>query len=129
MSKTLLTYLIVFVTLFFTLNFAHQYIVDTNSLELRFHLKPVYVFFAVFSLLICVVFQFLKLVKKAKDQLGFIYLGTLVFKMLFFVIVFKKTILDLPNLTKIESVNLLIPLFIFLFVEVYFIAKILLQKK
>ncbi|WP_371873544.1 DUF6168 family protein [Seonamhaeicola sp. ML3] len=129
MSKTLLIYLIVFVTLFFSANYLHQYILDGSSSVIRFDLKPVYIFFSLFSLFICVVFQFLRLVKKAKDQLGFIYLGTLVLKMIFFSIVFKKEVLDLPDLTKIESINLLIPLFIFLFVEVYFIAKILQQKK
>ena len=129
MSKTLLTYLIVFFTLFFSTYYLHNYFIDTDSFVLRFNLKPIYLFFAGFSLIICIVFQFLRLVKKAKDQLGFIYLGTLVLKMLFFVIVFKKNVLDLPNLTKLESINMLIPLFIFLFTEVYFIAKILQQKK
>ena len=128
MIKTLLVYLIVFTALFFTSNFSHQYIIDSNSIELRFGLNPIYVFFALFSLLICFVFRFLLLMKKAKDQLGFIYLSTLVLKMFFFVIVFKKRVIDLPDLTKIESINLLAPLFIFLFVEVYFIAKILQHK-
>ncbi len=125
MIKTLLTYLIVFIAVLLTANYLHQYILDINALQLRFNLRPLYLFFASFSILICVVFRVLLTVEKTKDQLGFIYLSTLVIKIFFFVLLFKTSILDLPDLSKKESFNLLIPIFVFLLVEVYFIAKIL----
>lgn len=128
MIKTLLTYLIVFTALFLSANYLHQYILEVNEVVLRFELKEVYVFFGVISFVLCLIFSFLQLVEKLKNQLGFIYLSTLVLKIFLFAVLFKNSVIDLPNLTKTESLSLLIPIFIFLIAEVYFIAKILQQK-
>ncbi|WP_394365772.1 DUF6168 family protein [Hyunsoonleella pacifica] len=103
----------------------HSYCIETNVIEFRFNLLQPYMFFAIFSFGLCIVFKVLSSFKKISFQLGFIYLFTLAIKVGLFAIIFNESILQLPNLSKIESLNLLIPLFIFLVLELYFVARLL----
>ena len=128
MTKSIVVYAVSFLLLFLASLFLHQFILDTQSISLRFKLIPVYVFFVLVSFLICVVFKSFTYFEKTKEQLGFLYLFTLFIKIILFSIIFYKSIVVLKDISKIESFNLLIPLFIFLALEVTFVAGILNQK-
>jgi hypothetical protein len=128
MTKSIVVYAVSFLLLFLASLFLHQFILDTQSISLRFKLIPVYVFFVLVSFLICVVFKSFTYFEKTKEKLGFLYLFTLFIKIILFSIIFYKSIVVLKDISKIESFNLLIPLFIFLALEVTFVAGILNQK-
>jgi len=85
----------------------------------------VYLFHLGFSMLICINFKLLSSVNKIADQLGFIYLGTLLLKLVLFSIIFYQSIFTEEELSKISRISLLIPALIFLLTEAIFVAKIL----
>ncbi|RAJ17929.1 DUF6168 family protein [Olleya aquimaris] len=128
MIKKIIFFLLAFLVLFVATFVLHDYILNSNSIYLRFLLLPVYTFHFVFSFIISALFLLLSNSSKWQTQLGFLYIFALITKVLFFAIVFKDSIFNLDNLTRMESFNLLIPLFLFLFLEVYFIANILNKK-
>ena len=128
MSKRIIVQIIVFAIIFFLGLNLHVYINEEQNVSLIFSLKNVYLFHAVFSLLVCIVFGVLSSNEKIFQQLGFIYLGVLILKIVVFSIVFYNPVLSEENLSKTDSAALLIPIAIFLIVEVYFVAKILNKK-
>jgi len=120
--KSILTHSIVFTILFFVVKHLHLYgITDT----LPFDLGSMYLFHYVFSLGICILFSYLAYSKILENQLGFIYLGALFLKIIFFVVLHKDTVLSTSPIPRIERVHMLVPLALFLLVEVLFISKIL----
>jgi len=127
MTKFLVTYSVTFLVLAVLSFFLHQKFIDNIHEPLRFSLQPIYIFHFAMSLVICLVFKKLSTINSVSHQLGYIYLSTLFLKVILFVAIFKNSIINIENLTKTESLNLLIPLFVFLFFEVYFMAKILNQ--
>lgn len=128
MIKSIVVYSISFTVLFFVSLLLHQYIIDYQETNIRFQLKPVYIFFVLASFLICILFKAFTLFEKTKEQLGFLYLFTLFVKIIIFSILFYNSIVGLQDITKIESLNLLIPLFVFLALEVVFVSRLLNQK-
>jgi hypothetical protein len=60
-----------------------------------------------------------------KEQIGLIYLATLFFKIIFFAILFKSTMFSEVPLPQSDRISMLVPLGVFLSVEVFFISKIL----
>src|SRR5690606_31186349 len=105
-----------------------QYIIDKNTIHLRFAIQPIYLFFVLTSLAISLTFLVLNSIQKTREQLGFLYLGTMFLKIMLFVFVFYNSIIKIPSLSKTESLNVLIPLFIFLFLEGYFVVRLLQQN-
>lgn len=128
MVKNIFVYVLAFTALFFIGFYTHNYIIESKQVSLIFSLFSVYLFHSIFSLTICVIFNFLSLKEKIYQQLGFIYLGALILKIVAFCIVFYNPVLAVENLSKTNSISLLIPIAIFLITEVYFIAKILNRK-
>ena len=125
---------IIFYCIGFSLLFAVSYAIHLSSLKdlnltLSVPLFSIYLFHFIVSLLICVGFAVLSTTKKWSQQLGFVYMFTFITKLMLFTICFKDSVFKLERLSKIESFNLLIPVFLFLFLEVYFISKILSSKK
>ena len=125
MIKSLLTYIFSFSFLLIGASFIHKCILEQMNTELRFDIICLYWFFSIFSFALCVVFRILANIEKTKSQIGFLYLFTLVFKIIVFFLIFKSSIFSLPNLSKIESLNILITLFVFLILEIYFIVRLL----
>lgn len=70
-------------------------------------------------------FAYLDYAATLKNQLGLVYLAALFLKIIFFVIVFKDVVLGDVLIPRIERLSMLVPLVLFLFVEVFFISKIL----
>lgn len=126
MVKRLLFYSIIALVLFLTAYYLHAYVVQTSEIKTSFELRDVYLFQAIFSLIIVLTFELLATYTTPfKDQLGFLYLVSMAVKVLFFCIFFRQLLFSSISLSKSDSVSLLIPIFIFLFYEVLIIVKIL----
>jgi len=124
--KRLLIYVIVGVVVFFVSYYLHSYLIASSKETLPFNLKSVYLFHCIASVAMVLFFELLaSLTTQFKDQLGFLYLGTMALKMMFFCVFFKDVLFSDIALSKTDSLSMLIPLFIFLFYEVIFIVKVL----
>ena len=128
MTKTQIQYISFFVLGLILLFLGHQYVLGIKDLSLPFSLTNIYAFHGIFSLLLCVVLSRLVKTDRFKEQVGFIYLGSVLVKAVLFCVVFRKAIFTDQSLTNIEAVSLLLPLFIGLFFEVFFLSKLLKQK-
>jgi len=126
MIKSFLIYILSFALLFLCSYGLHSYFIPDNN---RYNIFDVYLFFGISSLSLCVVFNLLSKVNTISQQLGFIYLFTLIIKVGLFALLFKESVLSLTDLAKMERLNLLIPLFVFLLLEIYFISRLLSRKK
>ena len=124
MLKNLITYILTFAVVGVSTYLLHNNFVEVKNISLPFSLKKVYLFFVLFSLLICSLFKIGSVINKIKEQLGFIYLGTIIFKITVFVVVFYKSVFAV-DLTNAQRIALIIPMAIFLFIEVFFVAKVL----
>lgn len=129
MIRTVLLYSLIFFSLFFISFQTHEFFIEKQETILPFSLKKIYLFHLGFSLLICVNFKLLSTVDKIFEQLGFIYLGTLLLKILLFCAIFYKSIFTEENLTQIAKISLFIPMIIFLLTEAIIVAKILNKKE
>jgi len=125
MIKDLLVYLVVFVALYFIGLYVHQEVLANKGIGLRFSLEKMYLFHAFFSGLICVNLRFASSVDNLHSQVGFLYLGTFIVKLILFTVIFYNPIFTIDSLTFTERISLLIPLFIFLSTEVIFVVQIL----
>lgn len=123
MVKSIAAYFIVFTPLFFLGKFIHITLVLDN--QVSFPLENMYLYHFLFSLGVCTLFTYLAFNGILKDQLGIIYLITLTLKFLFFAGIFKELILSKNSLPRLDRVSMLVPLIIFLAVEVVFISKTL----
>lgn len=125
MLREILIYMLAFGMLFFLGDFAHNYYIETQEISLGFSLRNMYAFHAFFSLQLCIVFALLSNNEKLRPQLGFIYLGSFVLKMIVFCIVFYNPLFTIEKLSNTQRISLIIPMIVFLILEVYFIIKIL----
>lgn len=124
--KKLLFYTLVILGLLIITYNVHFYLTAHFEIYHPYSLWPVYVYQAIASYVLVIVFELLaSLTKEFKDQLGFLYLGSMAIKVLFFCVLFRDVIFFGPDLSKIDSVSLLLPIFIFIFYEVIVIVKIL----
>ena len=125
MIKQFIIYSITFFLLYYIGLSIHENTIENQAITLPFSLKKVYLFHLAFSLLICINFLVLSNVDKIFEQLGFIYLGTIVLKLLVFCITFYKSIFTEESLSFTARLSLLIPMVLFLLTEAFFVAKIL----
>ena len=124
MVKNLVTYILIFAIVGVSTYLLHNNFIEEKNISLPFSLKKVYLFFVLFSLVICFLFKVGSVINKIKEQLGFIYLGTIIFKITVFAVIFYKSVFEV-DLTNAQRIALIIPMAIFLFIEVFFVAKIL----
>ncbi|MFK8059152.1 MAG: DUF6168 family protein [Polaribacter sp.] len=129
MIKNIFVYTLVFFSLFLVSFYLHQFYIENQELILPFSLKKVYIFHLCFSLLICINFLVFSSVDKISEQLGFIYLVTIVLKLILFSIIFYKSIFTEADLSLVARISLFIPMIVFLLTEAVFIAKILNKKQ
>lgn len=125
MVKSVITYIFIFALLFFLGYYLHHYLL--GGMQLSFSLKKVYAFHAIASFLICASLLFLSFSKKMQPQLGFIYLALLTLKFILFIAFFYNSIIKHP-LPRTQTVNLLLPLLVFLIAEVAILIKIVNKK-
>lgn len=128
MIKSILVFSVVFFFLFLVSFSLHNFYIENQQVILPFSLKKVYLFHLIFSLLICANFFLFSTVDKIFEQLGFIYLVTIVLKLLLFCIIFYKSLFT-EELSFIARISLFIPMIVFLLTEAIFVAKILKKKQ
>ena len=92
-------------------------------------LQKTYLFSFLFSLFVILLFNVIATNDKIFPYVGFIYLGLLVFKIMVFVGMLKSELFGEFPLPFMSRVYILIPIAISLFLEVFFIAKILSKEK
>ena len=92
-------------------------------------LQKAYIFHFSFSLILLISFSILAQFDKFFEQLGFIYMGLLVFKIVIFAVLFFPQLLGENLLSHFYRASLLIPVIVFLPLEVIFISKIMRGKK
>jgi hypothetical protein len=125
MIRSIIAYTAIFFCIFIVSFSLHEYLLDEREIILPFSLKKAYLFHLGFSLIICTNFQAISKVEKIFDQLGFIYLGTILLKLITFIAIFYKSIVTEEILPFITRISLLIPMIIFLLLEAIVVAKIL----
>jgi hypothetical protein len=125
MIRSIIAYTALFFCIFIVSFSLHEYLLDEREIILPFSLKKAYLFHLGFSLIICTNFQAISKVEKIFDQLGFIYLGTILLKLITFIAIFYKSIVTEEILPFITRISLLIPMIIFLLLEAIVVAKIL----
>jgi hypothetical protein len=125
MIKALVVYALSFILLFALVHLSQEAILNQLNLEIRFNCWDTNLFFALASFIICVHFQFFSSIKSLEPQLGFIYLPTLFIKGIVFFFAFKSSVFSIDLLTTTERLSLLIPLLVFLGLEVLFVVKII----
>jgi hypothetical protein len=128
MNKAVFKYMLVFVALFFLGYYPHFILVEYFAVKLSFSLQKIYIFHAIFSALICINLRVIATFERFFSQLGFIYLSTLVLKLILFALFFYDPLFTVDYFSVGEKVSLFFPLFIFLWVEAVFVLKILNQK-
>jgi hypothetical protein len=109
--------------------YAHTAILENQEVGVPYSLYKLYFFHAGFSILICVNLEVLAAFNKIVAQLGYLYLGALLLKIVLFSAVFYQFIIHGENESFISKISLLIPTFIFLLTEVFFVVKILNRKQ
>ena len=125
MIRSIIAYAAIFFCIFIISFSLHEYLIEERQIILPFSLKKVYLFHLGFSLIICTNFVAISRVEKIFDQLGYIYLGTILLKLIIFIATFYKSIITGETLPFITRISLLIPMIIFLFIEAIIVAKIL----
>lgn len=104
----------------------HNFVLNSFEVKHPFDLWKIYLFQGIATLILCVSFEFIsQKSEQLKDQLGFLYLAAMALKVGLFSIFFRSILFSTLVLTKIDSLSLLIPIFLFLFLEVIIIVKIL----
>jgi len=125
MIKSIVVTSAIFIFLFIISFFLHNFYIENHEILLPFSLKKVYTFHLLFSLLICINFLFFSKIDKVFEQLGFIYLGTILLKLTLFSVIFANSIFNENGLSFVARISLFIPMILFLLTEAIFIAKIL----
>ncbi|WP_435414045.1 DUF6168 family protein [Polaribacter aestuariivivens] len=129
MNKDIFKYILVFVLLFLIGFYTHHFLLEYFELNISFSLEKIYLFHAFFSAIICINLRFVSTVDKLFPQLGFIYLGTLLIKLILFCLFFYNPVFTVDSFSFNEKMALFIPLFIFLSTEAFFVLKILNKKE
>jgi DMSO/TMAO reductase YedYZ heme-binding membrane subunit len=120
---------IIFSVVGLALYFLQSHFMGPANTLLQTLLRESYLFHGVFSLVVIILFFLLSTQKKFFPQLGFIYIGLLVFKIMVFTIIFQPYLLGDQLLSLAHRAYLLVPIFIFLMLEVIFLSKLLYKKQ
>lgn len=129
MIKSIMVYVISFMVLFLLIHYLQDFILSYFNSTVRFNLRDTNLFFAISSFVICSFFSFATGMKSFINQLAYAYLPTLFIKSVLFFLMFQSAVFNLDALTGAERLNLLIPLFLFLGLEVFFIVKIITKNE
>lgn len=109
--------------------FIHLFLLGEINIDFQALLKKAYTFHFGFSLVLLTIFRVLARYNKLFEQLGFIYMALLVVKIVIFASLFYPQLLGDNLLPRFYRASLLIPVIVFLPLEVIFISKIMQGKK
>ena len=107
----------------------HLFIINFIGHSLSFSLRDAYLFLTLFTFLLYVLSLTLNNNHRFYDQLGFVYLWSVALKIILFCLFFYDPLFQEASFSQMDAVNMLIPIFLFLLLEVLFISKLLNQKK
>lgn len=102
-----------------------DHLLSGTAQNLPFYFLGVYVFHAVASITLCAMLILARMSPKFTDQVGYIYLISVAVKAILFFVIFREPIFSSHSLSNQEALAMLIPLFLGLFFEVFFVAKLL----
>ena len=128
MIRSVLLFSVVFFIVFIIGFSIHDFLIQKQQIILPFSLKKVYLFHLFFSLIICVNFLIFSNFNKFFEQLGFIYLGTILLKLTLFCFLFYPSIFTEEELALSSRMSLFVPVILFLITEATIVAKILKKK-
>jgi len=128
MIRSVLLFSVVFFIVFIIGFSIHDFLIQKQQIILPFSLKKVYLFHLFFSLIICINFLIFSNFNKFFEQLGFIYLGTILLKLTLFCFLFYPSIFTEEELALSSRMSLFIPVVLFLITEATIVAKILKKK-
>lgn len=104
----------------------HHFILVFLEVDPPFTLWQIYLFQCVATFALVTVFEVISRKSKSyRDQLGFLYLAAMAVKVGLFSIFFSNILFSSLVLSRADSLSLLIPIFLYLFLEVMIIVKIL----
>ncbi|MGO4919895.1 DUF6168 family protein [Maribacter spongiicola] len=129
MLKNIILYIVVFTVVGATSYFLQDLAISVAPTYFGSVLIKAYTFHYLFSLTLVIVFLIASKNNSFFDQLGFMYMGLLVFKIMVFAIVFYPYLLGELIMPQLYRALLLMPVLIFLFLEVFFISKIMQEKR
>ncbi|WP_405294357.1 DUF6168 family protein [Algibacter sp. Ld11] len=93
---------------------------------LSFSLLSVYLFHLIAAVIVYVTVELVA--EKLPNQAGYAYLTLMFFKIGAFVLIFQSSVFANDNLTQMERIGLVIPLFLFLITEAIAVSKLLNSK-
>ena len=128
MIRSVLLFSVVFFIVFIIGFSIHDFLIQKQQISLPFSLKKVYLFHLFFSLIICINFLIFSNFNKFLEQLGFIYLGTILLKLTLFCFLFYPSIFTEEELALSSRMSLFVPVILFLITEATIVAKILKKK-
>ena len=128
MIRSVLLFSVVFFIVFIIGFSIHDFLIQKQQISLPFSLKKVYLFHLFFSLIICINFLIFSNFNKFFEQLGFIYLGTILLKLTLFCFLFYPSIFTEEELALSSRMSLFVPVILFLITEATIVAKILKKK-
>ncbi|CAM3414348.1 DUF6168 family protein [Zobellia roscoffensis] len=128
MIKQIVQYLVVFILVGATSFFLHQFLLADDNIAFNDLLQNAYIFHFIFSLSVIIAFQLLSKSEKVFTQLGFIYMGLLVFKIVVYTAMCYPQLVGDQYLPRFYRASLLIPVFVFLVLEVFFVSKIIQRR-
>ncbi|WP_405400070.1 DUF6168 family protein [Maribacter sp. Asnod2-G09] len=129
MLKNIILYIVVFTVVGATSYFLQDLVLVDPPTYFGPLLIKAYTFHFLFSLTLVVIFLITSKNNSFFEQLGFMYMGVLVFKITIFAALFYPYLLGELIMPQIYRGALLIPVIIFLFLEVFFISKIMRKKR
>lgn len=91
-------------------------------------LAEIYVFHGVVSIALCGILVQARERTRFTDHLGYIYLMSVAVKAVLFFLVFNKAIFSSHSFSNQEAITMLLPLFLALLFEVFFVSKLLKKK-
>lgn len=123
MNKRFLRFAVIFIAVSILLYSFHKYLLTYASATLSYNLLDIYVFHFIASFTICAIVEWLS--SKLPNQVGYIYLSSVFIKIGVFVLVFKSIIFGAENLPMGERISIIVPMFIFLIIEVVYSGRIM----
>lgn len=129
MLKNIILYIVVFTVVGATSYFLQNFVLSTPPFYFGPLLIKAYSFHYLFSLTLVIVFLIASKNKSFFEQLGFIYMGVLVFKLTLVAAIFYPYLLGELVMPQLYRGLLMLPAIIFLFLEVFFISKIMGNKR
>ena len=123
MIKRILIVAAILLALFLTAYNLQNYLTTET---LSFSLLSVYLFHLIAAVIVYVTVEIVA--EKLPNQAGYAYLTLMFFKIGAFVLIFQSSVFANDNLTQMERIGLVIPLFLFLITEAIAVSKLLNSK-